>query len=237
MVLMPPGTHLFGDTMDRWRGRLQQYAFEIFLLAGGAVFLLVWMLDLNRNLLYLAMILSAYICGLTVTRTLLGRTGVLIGVTVLLLAVRTEIPLPAYIPLPEGQEVILESSERWQYHFPLYNREAHKKACGILSGYLYVYGHDLEELTITANEVRIDDLSVYAGSDFPIGRTALPVTGQDLMIGLSPKPGEHTSIRQGSEAFGFTLYPDAVFVNLENERCRIIYHAQRSVPNDGDTGQ
>lgn len=124
----------------------------------------------------------------------------------------------------------LPDNEQWRYTFSLRDLASHVDECGAMPATIYIDGGQLSADTI---EVQVDGVKtepprfvksngldqIQLGADVSHAST--------VSVLLRSRPGTTPAIRVGPETLGAAIYSDAVFVELKNERCTVLYQTRR----------
>jgi len=196
----------------------------------------VYVLGINRNLLYLSMLFSVLVMLSAVLRrwwTLLLGLGVCAYLSIAQANVEdlgVLYPAPRDIPGAENMWVAgIGEGQTWTYRFTLGDPGRRGEGANP-SGFLYIDGRGLSNLVVS---VQGRDL---AGSSFcskknGLDHLAIPLeieSARSLVVSLRGLPGANPRIFQGPEVHGFNVYRDAVWLEFTGNAVRAIYHAQRA---------
>ncbi len=203
---------------------------------GGAALLAVYLAGVNRNLLYLSMLLSvAAMVSVLFSRWWSVLLGLCACVYLACVPARVEdlgalYPAPRNIPGAEKMWVTeIGEGETWTYQFTLGDLARDGRGAG-MSGYLYVDGRNLSGLEIEMLGKTLNG-SAYCGKKSGIDHVAIPLqigTDSALTVSLRGDPGAHARIFHGPEVHGFDVYGDAVWLEFTGDRDRLIFHAKRT---------
>jgi len=204
---------------------------------GGAALALIYLADVNRNILYLSMLLSVVILISAALRRRwaaflgLGACAYLACVPAQVVDLGVLYPAPRNIPGAEKMWVTeIGDGARWTYKFAL-GDQGRNGECAKRSGYLYVDGRNLSGLEIEM-QGRTLNASAYCGKKSGIDHVAIPVRiGSESVVAvtLSGDPRSRVRIFHGPEAHGFDVYGDAVWLEFTGDGDRLIFHAKRTV--------
>jgi len=227
--------------IDALRNISLRFRHECFVISGIAVFGAIYLFSLNRNLLYLSLLWVIYI----ISSALFTRfKEMLVGLVVCVFLVVAPVNIPGVKfvdPAPYTETInqgyvmhyaLPKSLEIWQYVFQVDEIEHHQLECGgNLQGRLLIDGLDLSGLEISlggnASAGSTQQIIKYAIEEIQI---PLDVSASGrVVISLRVKMGTSPKIFLGPEAHGFDVYSDAVWLEFKNERCSVLYHAQRRV--------
>jgi len=193
------------------------------------------LLGINRNLLYLSLLLSAgVILSFLLTRRWTAAVG--LGACAYLGLVPAGVedlgalyPAPRDIPGAENMWVSpVRDGETWTYRFTLGAPEGRAEGAG--PGHLYIDGRGLSDLVVSVQGKTLMG-SAFCSRKNGLDHLAIPLEGersQGLTVSLWGARGATPRIFHGPEAHGFNLYGDAVWLEFEGGGVRAVYHAQRA---------
>jgi len=205
--------------------------------SGVALIIAAYDVGLNRNQVFVA-ILTALFVSLSVFATDLRRAIAIITAGTLLAAFPMPLaPLqlsdPAMVTDRVSGTTALPAGEVWQYSFTLTDIDDWHYKCGRFEPLLYIDGMGLNESSV---DVAIDAASLRDQPKFVksnvFDEIQLPIDLTDVRrfnISLMAKPNAKPSIRVAPETDGTIIYSDAVFLELKNPKCTIIYETTRRV--------
>jgi hypothetical protein len=126
----------------------------------------------------------------------------------------------------------INAGEQWRYEFTLRGLDRHVHDCGALTGRFYIAGENMTAATLavtiegtTAGE---PEFLQSNGLD-QVVVTAEATTEKTVAVVLRARPGQTPAMRLGPESVGRVIYSDAVFFELRNPQCTIVYHSMRDV--------
>jgi hypothetical protein len=190
---------------------------------GSALVLLAVGTGLNRNLLYLSMLLSAYILWATSTRR---NATVALGLG--LLGVLSVIP----VAVPDVEFVAfgnpyrrLQPGETVSFTFSLSDVRELARRWGPVRARIIVDGRGLSGLEVTVNglpPVAVETLQKYGLEEMRVPFE--PADARHVTVSLGVRGGR-PRIYLGPEVRGDVAYPEAVFVEIGNERVAAVHHA------------
>ena len=198
---------------------------------GGA-----YLLGINRNLLYLSMLLSTSV----VLSVVLKRWWTLLlglGACAYLAVAQANVddlgvlyPAPRDIPGAENMWVArIGEGQTWSYRFTLGGVGTRGEGASA-EGYLYIDGRGLSNLVVGVQGRTLPGSSYCSRKngldhlEIPLGTERAPA----LVVSLRGLPGASPRIFQGPEVHGFNAYSDAVWLEFNGNGVRAIYHAQRA---------
>jgi hypothetical protein len=209
--------------------------FHLSAALGSILFLAVVVSAVNQNLLYLSLLFALFVALACAVRSwpILLLTLFLFGY---FSCVEADFrPLTFVDPLPNEPAgdlvtIPIPSNQSWRYHFDL-ARLSPRDTQAPLAAYLYIDGRDLRNLNVDING-QLFRGSEYRFTKLGIDHLAIPVhprAGAALDIALKPLPGEDPTINIGPEISKTQVYPDAVWLEITNNRERLIFHARRVI--------
>ncbi len=199
-----------------------------------------YVLNANRNLLYLSMLFSAAVMMSVVLRRWwtivlgLGICAFLAGVPARVADLGPLYPAPRDRPGTENMWVsAIKQGETWVYRFA-------PGDLGIAggagpAGILYIDGRNLSGLVVDV-QGRTVNASAFCGKKNGFDHVAIPLAGEGtsaFTVSLRGMPRTTPKIYHGPEAHGFEVYGDAVWLEFTGDRGRIICEAQRTVVASG----
>jgi hypothetical protein len=188
---------------------------------------------MNRNLLYLSILFSAYmIAALMLHRW--WSSLLALGAFAYLACVPALIPTARFVdPVPNTAGDRLDplgQGVQWNYQFYLRDLGLYQ-AKEKLVGYLRIDGRDLADVEITVQGKPLSPppkpKRIYA-TDY----LAIPIADDgtgELTVSLRAKPGTVPRMNCGPEVHGRDIYSDAVWLEFIHDRESVLYHAKRVV--------
>jgi hypothetical protein len=193
----------------------------------------------NQNQLFLVILLAAFLTVATVVRSTIGGSA-------LLLATAIVAWFPADLPevklvdpgKVDRRDLLLEMipvQRRWRYTFTLRDVGRLHPECNEHpeSSAVYVDGIGLDDSGV---EVGVEGTTWRKPPElrkkYALDQILLtPATDgvPEFSISLTAKPGGSPGIRLGPEPPGPFVFSDAVFLELKDPRCTIIYETRREV--------
>ena len=198
------------------------------LLSGSYAF------ERNQNLVFLTILAAVALAILAAT-----RSRVIANVTVAMAGFWAFWPAavslppfidPAVVDNHTARTSRIGATEQWNYRFTLRGLDRHTARCGHLQGMLFLDGENLNAATI---DVVVDGAPAsppefLRSNTLDQIRIAVALDGQPaVVVRLRPKPGQTPEIRVGPEALGSTIFSDAVFLELKNDNCTVLYQTLR----------
>jgi hypothetical protein len=194
--------------------------------AAVCVFAAIYALGVNTNVFYLLFACSAAVVGVVLADRVLVR-GIIVAVLAISSFVTVAKPLPPIVDTREGTENSskrLKNGEVLHFRFLLTDIQKRRDECGKLEESVVAVGFNLP-----AAEIRINGTIVPArfdkAYDADIAWAALPPDARDALE-VTLTAGDNVSLRQGPEVARKTEYRNALFIELQNKKCRVFYHAQ-----------
>lgn len=207
------------------------------MVAGLLVIASVKLSGVNHNLLFLSLLASIHMF-LAATVTTRRRGALLVAITATLALFPREVPAPALVEVAPAHarrafNAVVPSGQAWRYDFTLTDLAGHYARCGGLPGMVYVTGEGLAESTIA---VRLVGTTWSAAPKFVKSNNLDQIQISPILPGvqkfsviLTATSGSTAAIRLGPETDGRQVFSDAVFLELKNRRCTILYETPRLV--------
>jgi hypothetical protein len=203
---------------------------------GGVIIGAVYLAGLNRNLLYLSMLLSASVM-ISVFLRQWWTLSLGVGACAYLAIVPARVaefgafyPAPRNIPGAENMWVTpMGEGETWSYQFTLGKLKKSDEGPNP-NGYLYIDGRNLSGLVVSV-QGRILNGSAFCSKKNGIDHIAIPLENEraaSLTVSLRGMPRAAPKIFHGPEVHGFNVYGDAVWLEFTSKQVRGIYHAKRT---------
>ncbi len=209
--------------------------FHLSIALGSILFLAVVVSTVNQNLLYLSLLFALFVAVASVVRSwpIVLLTLFLFSYFSCVEADFRELnfvdPLPNE-PTGDLVTIPIPGNQSWHYHFDL-RRLSPQDTRPPVAAYLYIDGRDLRNLNVVING-QLFRGSEYRFTKLGIDHLAIPVhprSGEALDISLKPLPGGDPTINIGPEISKTQVYPDAVWLEITNNRDRLIFHARRAI--------
>jgi hypothetical protein len=183
-------------------------------------------LDINRNVFYLM-----FACSVAVVATALVDRAVIRAIIVAVLAASSVVtvakPLLPIVDTQAGTESNsrrLANGEVLRFRFLLTDIQKRREECGDLEESAVAAG-----INLAAAEFRINGETVPTKLtkifNYDLAWGSLPADARDA-VDVTLTAGENVLLVQGPEVSGKTEYRNAVFIELQNNKCRVFYHAQ-----------
>ena len=195
-------------------------------LAAVLAFAAIYALDINRNVFYLM-----FACSVAVVATALVDRAVIRAIIVAVLAASSVVtvakPLLPIVDTQAGTESNsrrLANGEVLRFRFLLTDIQKRREECGDLEESAVAAG-----INLAAAEFRINGETVPTKLtkifNYDLAWGSLPADARDA-VDVTLTAGENVLLVQGPEVSGKTEYRNAVFIELQNNKCRVFYHAQ-----------
>ena len=213
---------------------------EVIIFYSAALFVTLFLFysSENKNLLYYFFILSVYAIVVGIVRKTLIKLTFLVLFTVVSVqmpSVKKETFLPI-VPAGElngrGSFVPIKSNMVWIFNFNISSLPGYKADCKEkLEANLFIDGMDLSELKIFLG----DECEPYNGvphKKYGIDQIMVPInlsSEKNIQVRLTSKGKQSPSIHIGTESYKFEKYQYAVWLELKNSSCTILYHSQRKL--------
>ena len=204
----------------------------------GLLLLLAWATGLNRNVLYLSLLGSAAAVSVGCLRRSWMVAGVLAAAAYLAIVPLRGVPdlgrlYPAPRDIPGADRywcTAMRPGEAWTYRFALDGLGR----IGGASGTLFVDGRSFADLEITIDGHPFSAAS-YATVKTGMDHVAIPLpqgTSGEVTVRLRQNGPLTPRIFHGTEVHGREVFPDAVWLEFDKGRDRIVYEARRApAPN------
>lgn len=202
---------------------------------GSGILVVVYLSDINRNLLYLSMLMSIFALFAFLWRR--GWTAALACLALAYFAaVSAGVPSVKFIdPLPldpkSGLPVTaLPADQIWKYRFVLTDLGQHQ-ALHPMTGYLHIDGRNLANLEVKFQD-RILRAADFSHEKYYLMQASIPLTpaaAGEIEVVLQSKALPAPEIYFGPESRRRDSYPDAVWLEFVNGPDVVLYHAARSI--------